>query len=101
MVIGAMVSLRDAMPNSETGPLARQLAERARRVGDAFRRVVFAQVRISALNTFFTLVYLMVVLPTLGVHLPFTKTLIGVTFIAGLLPVVGNLISNSIIVIVS
>jgi len=36
-----------------------------------------------------------------GVHLPLTKTLIAVTFIVGLLPVVGNLISNTIIVIVS
>ena len=36
-----------------------------------------------------------------GVHLPLTKTLIGVTFLAGLLPVVGNLISNTVIVVVS
>ena len=37
----------------------------------------------------------------MGVHLPLTKTMIAVTFIAGLLPVIGNLISNTVIVVVS
>jgi predicted PurR-regulated permease PerM len=102
MVIGAMVSLREARSTgAKPGPLAAALLERASRVGEAFRRIVFAQVRISALNTFFTAIYLAAVLPMFGVHLPFAKTLIAVTFIAGLLPVAGNLISNTIIVIVS
>ncbi|MCK7494761.1 MAG: hypothetical protein MZW92_29275 [Comamonadaceae bacterium] len=34
-------------------------------------------------------------------QLPLTKTLIAVTFFAGLLPVIGNLISNTVIVVVS
>jgi predicted PurR-regulated permease PerM len=77
------------------------MGERVRRLGEAFRRVVFAQVRISALNTTLTAIYLVVVLPLLGVHLPFTKTMILVTFVAGLLPVIGNLISNTVITIIS
>ena len=101
MVIGAMVSLREADGSPADGPLGVALAERARRLGDAFRNVVFAQVRISALNTAFTAVYLLVALPLAGIHLPYAKTLVVVTFIAGLLPVVGNLISNTVIVIVS
>ena len=101
MVIGAMVSLREALPSGDLGPLSLELIERARRVREAFRRVVFAQVRISALNAVFTAIYLAGVLPLFGVHLPFTKTLIGLTFITGLLPVVGNLVSNTIIVVVS
>jgi predicted PurR-regulated permease PerM len=101
MVIGAMVSLREAMPVEEGGPLARALRERATRVGEAFRRVVFAQVRISALNTILTATYLVGILPLFDIHLPLRKTLIAVTFIAGLLPVVGNLISNTVIVLVS
>jgi predicted PurR-regulated permease PerM len=63
--------------------------------------VVFAQVRIAAINAFFTGIYLAVVLPLLGVHLPLVKTMIAITFVVGLIPVVGNLISNTIIVIVS
>lgn len=101
MVIGAMVSLREVRDASGLGPLARALAERADRLGNAFRRIVFAQIRISALNTFLTSIYLVGVLPLLGIQLPLVKTMIAVTFIAGLLPVLGNLISNTVIVIVS
>lgn len=101
MVIGAMLSLHEVRRQDGGGPLARELAERARRLGEAFRRVVFAQVRISALNTVFTAIYLLLVLRLFDVHLPLSKTLILVTFIVGLLPVLGNLVSNTMIVIVS
>ena len=101
MVIGGMVSLHEAMERAHGAPLAAELSERARRVGDAFRRVVFAQVRISLVNTVLTAIYLLGVLPLLGIHLPFVKTLVLVTFLAGLLPVIGNLISNTVIVVVS
>jgi predicted PurR-regulated permease PerM len=101
MVIGAMVSLREAQPRGTAGPLATELLERCTRLGEAFRRIVFAQVRISALNTIFTAIYLLIVLPVMGIDLPFRKTLVAVTFFAGLLPVIGNLISNTVIVVVS
>jgi predicted PurR-regulated permease PerM len=101
MIIGAFISLREARAATENGPLAQAMLERAARVGEAFRRIVFAQVRISALNTSLTAIYLVIVLPLCGVHLPLIKTMIAVCFIAGLLPVIGNLISNSVIVIVS
>ncbi|HSN38549.1 MAG TPA: AI-2E family transporter [Burkholderiales bacterium] len=101
MVIGAMIALRETRPSTDYGPLALALTGRAARLGFAFRRIVFAQVRISAINTAFTAIYLAAVLPVAGIHLPFTKTLIAIAFITGLLPVVGNLISNTVIVIVS
>jgi predicted PurR-regulated permease PerM len=101
MIIGAMVSLYEVRPTATRAPLAGALAERADRLGNAFRLIVFAQVRISALNTALTAVYLLVVLPLLGVRLPLTKTLIALTFITGLVPVVGNLVSNTVIGIVS
>jgi len=63
--------------------------------------VVFAQVRIAALNAALTAAYLVIVLPLLGIHLPLIKTMIAVTFVAGLIPVFGNLISNVIVVVVS
>jgi predicted PurR-regulated permease PerM len=81
--------------------MAGALTERARRLADAFRRIVFAQVRISAINTVLTAIYLAVLLPLLGIHLPLTKTMIALTFVVGLLPVIGNLVSNTVIVIVS
>ena len=101
MIIGAMLATRETLQGDPLGPLATALAERARRIAEAFRRIVFAQVRISLLNTVFTGLYLAAALPLFDVHLPLTKTLIAVTFLAGLLPVIGNLISNAVIVIVS
>ena len=101
LIVGAMLALHGAVGTAAGRPLASALADRATRLGDAFRRVVFAQVRISLINTVFTAIYLVVVLPLFGVHLPLTKTMIAITFVAGLLPVVGNLISNTVIVIVS
>jgi predicted PurR-regulated permease PerM len=101
-VIGGLAALGPAAQTpSSLPPLRGALLERAQLLGTAFRRVVFAQVRISALNTILTGFYLAIILPALGVHLPLVKTMIAVTFIAGLLPVIGNLISNTVIVIVS
>ncbi len=101
MVIGGAVSLHEERTARSAAPLALALARRCARLGEAFRRVVFAQIRIAALNAVFTAFYLVVVLPLLGIHLPFAKTMIAVTFVAGLLPVIGNLISNTVIVIIS
>ena len=101
LVIGALLALREATAQGTMGPLASALAERAGRLAEAFRRIVFAQVRISAVNTVLTGIYLVGVLPLFDVHLPLAKTLIALTFVVGLLPVLGNLISNTVIVIVS
>lgn len=101
MIIGAMVSLREVFEKDSRGSLAIALSERIFRLGDAFRRIVFAQVRISAINTVFTAFYLAAALPLFGVSLPLTKTMIVVTFVVGMLPVVGNLISNTVVFIVS
>jgi predicted PurR-regulated permease PerM len=101
MVIGGMIAVSREAGAVEHGPLVHTLTDRARLLGAAFRSVVFAQVRISALNTALTALYLLVIVPWMGVQLPLTKTMIAVTFIAGLLPVIGNLISNMVIVLVS
>jgi predicted PurR-regulated permease PerM len=57
----------------------------AGRLASAFRRVVFAQFWISSF----------------GIDLPLVKSLIAITFVAGLLPIIGNLVSNTAIIIVS
>ena len=101
MIIGGMIALRDATRDNQYKPFAHALAQRACLFGDAFKRVVFAQVRIASINAFFTGVYLAVILPLLGIELPLVKTMIAITFVVGLIPVVGNLISNTVIVVVS
>jgi predicted PurR-regulated permease PerM len=101
MIIGAMLALREAVDGTSQRPLAYAISVQASKLGEAFRRVVFAQVRISLINTIFTAIYLAIALPLFDIHLPLTKTMIVITFVAGLLPVVGNLISNTVIVVVS
>ncbi|MDO8788804.1 MAG: AI-2E family transporter [Sulfuritalea sp.] len=101
LIIGAMLALREVVGQRITQPLAAALTGRARRLAEAFRRIVFAQVRISAINTVLTALYLAVLLPIFGIHLPLTKTMIALTFVVGLLPVIGNLVSNTVIVVVS
>ena len=101
MVIGAMAALYDTTQVHRYKPLAAALHQRIVRLHLAFRQIVFAQVRIAGINAAFTGIFLAVALPLAGVKLPFVKTLILITFVAGLLPVIGNLISNTVIVIVS
>ena len=101
MVIGALIALRQADPPVAYHPLARALANRARRFGEAFRRIIFAQVRIAGVNAALTALYLALILPMVGIQLPLVKTMIFITFVAGLIPVVGNLISNLVVVVVS
>jgi predicted PurR-regulated permease PerM len=100
MVIGALISVHEGPAISQMRPLAAALTARVSRFADAFRHIVFAQVKISALNTVFTGIFLFAIFPAFGVHLPLTKTLIVITFLTGLLPVIGNLISNTLIFVV-
>lgn len=101
MIIGAMAALYDTTSKHNYRPLAAALHARVLNMQDAFQRIVFAQVRIAAINAALTATYLLIVLPLMGIHLPLSKSMIAVTFFAGLLPVVGNLISNTVLVIVA
>lgn len=100
MILGAIIALQRIPDISRRKPLAAALFERLNLLVQAFRNIVFAQIKISLLNTTFTGIFLAVVLPSFGVHLPLTKTLIVLTFLLGLLPVIGNLMSNTLITIV-
>ena len=101
MVIGGIICLREAKGGSGKTLLLHEGGERVSTLAHAFRGVVFAQVKISAINTVLTAIYLIGVLPAIGVQLPYSKALVAVTFFGGLLPVFGNLISNTMIVVVS
>src|SRR6266516_649059 len=59
---------------------------------ESFETVMGAQILISAVNTFLTAVFVLVV------SLKYGTFVVGLTFLCGLLPIVGNLISNAIIV---
>jgi len=99
MIVGAMLALH--VPGAARAPFAAALGERTAHFSWAFRNVVFAQAKIAAVNASFTAIYLAVLLPLAGVKLPFVVTLILLTFVAGLIPVLGNILSNAVIVVVS
>lgn len=100
-VVGGMTALHHFDRSHEWPPLAAELHNRAQLMAQAFDKVVFAQVKISALNTGLTAAYLLLILPLCGVRLPLVTVLIPLTFVAGLIPVIGNLISNAAIVVIS
>jgi predicted PurR-regulated permease PerM len=95
LVLGAIVALSRTRAVQQVGPLAAALSLHCERLALAFHNIVFAQIKISLINTAFTAVFLLIALPLAGVHVPLAKTLVVVTFIFGLLPVVGTLLSNS------
>ena len=101
MIIGAMIALHDTASQPSFRPFASALRDRVVNLSTAFQNIVFAQVRISAINTAISAIFIFIILPLAGVHLPLSKSLIAITFFAGLLPVIGNLISNSVLVIVA
>lgn len=101
MIIGGLVAIHPAEKGDRRGPLAKALRERCIYLSIAFQRIVFSQIRISALNTFLTGLFLAFFMPYLGYDLPLIKTMIVVTFIVGLMPILGNLISNTVIVLIS
>src|SRR5262249_46586493 len=77
---GALVALAAVNHPGALGPPGRALEGRVTRLGEAFRRVVFGQIRISTINTLLTGLFLVVALPIAGIHLPLAKTMIVVTF---------------------
>lgn len=101
LVIGGMIAYTTRHKAVKAKPLTHLLAQRANLLHHSFGRIVFSQIKISAINTALTALFLVVILPIFSTALPFTKTMIAVTFTVGLLPVIGNLISNTVIVLIS
>jgi predicted PurR-regulated permease PerM len=56
--------------------------------------VIGAQMTISCINTILTAIFVFTV------KLPYAPVVIGLTFLCGLLPIVGNVISNTVIVFI-
>lgn len=100
MLLGAIVSLRNSGPLRPDAPLREALLDRLTILAASFHNVVFAQIKVSLVNTVLTCGFLFGVLPLFGLHFPFAKTVVVLTFIAGLLPIIGNLISNTVIVLI-
>ncbi|HWI83020.1 AI-2E family transporter [Ramlibacter sp.] len=101
LVIGLAIGmLAAASLRAEPRAVLPRLAQaRWRQLGLAFSDIVAAQLRIALVNTALTGAFLVVLLPLLGYQVPLARTLVAVTFFAGLLPIIGNLLSNTAIVL--
>jgi predicted PurR-regulated permease PerM len=99
LVLGAIIAVSHGAGGRPSQPLSFELSTRAMRLAHAFHNIIFAQLKISAINTTLAALFLLVALPLSGTHVPLAKTLVIITFVVGLLPVVGNLISNTLITI--
>ena len=95
VVIGALIKGTPRMPTR--APLRWELRQRAAHFIAAFRQIVLAQFWIAAINALSTALFLLVLLPLFGVKMPYIGALVALTFFAGLIPIVGNLICNSVI----
>jgi predicted PurR-regulated permease PerM len=72
--------------------VTRELGMRFESLYRSFAKVMGAQIKISAINTVLTAGFLLI-----GGY-PYAALLVGLVFLCGLLPIVGNLISNTVIV---
>ncbi len=69
-----------------------EIAVRFRTFFESFARVMGAQIVISTINTTLTGVFV------LWIGLPYATVIIALTFLCGLLPIIGNILSNTLIV---
>lgn len=79
------------VPDSLYATVVRELARRVRTFYHSFSRVIGAQILISAINTALTAAFL------LWNGFSYATTLIAATFLCGLLPIIGNILSNTLI----
>jgi predicted PurR-regulated permease PerM len=105
VVVGAVVAIgvflnprfeldraaRAARPNLYSA-CCDEIGERFQIFYRSFAMVMGAQISISAINTVLTAIFVA------ALQLPYALVVVGLTFLCGLLPVVGNLASNTIIV---
>ncbi|WP_284336669.1 AI-2E family transporter [Comamonas sp. NoAH] len=98
LLIGTLAAVRPrTLPRA---PLTQALQRRVMLLGEAFRQIVAAQFWIALFNTCLTALFLLLILPVFDMALPYTPALIMLTFIAGLIPIVGNLFCNVVLTIV-
>jgi predicted PurR-regulated permease PerM len=83
-----------ALRDSLYATVVRELSQRFQTFFRSFSKVVGAQIIISAINTVLTCVFI------LWNGYPYAAVITATTFLCGLLPIIGNIISNTLIVFV-
>lgn len=101
LVIGLAIGMLagHSMRTQPRAKVSRMAQDRWRQLVLAFTDIMAAQLRIALVNAALTALYLVGILPLLGYHVPLAFTLVAFTFFASLLPIIGNLLSNTAIVV--
>lgn len=94
LIVGALIAGGDMRPTE--APLRRAMRERGTHFIASFRQIVVAQFWIATFNATCTALFLFVALPIAGVTMPYAGALVALTFFAGLVPIVGNLLCNGV-----
>ena len=94
LAVGALIVGTQSQPTK--APLRVEIRKRGDHFISAFRQIVVAQFWIAAFNALCTALFLVVGLPLFGVSMPYVGPLVALTFFAGLIPIVGNLLCNGI-----
>ncbi len=95
LVIGALMVGTPAV--GQPAPLRAAMRTRAAHFIQAFRQIVVAQFWIAAFNAVCTALFLFAALPLFDVFIPYSGMLVALTFFAGLIPIVGNLLCNGVL----
>ena len=95
LVIGALMVGTPHLDHA--APLRAAMRTRASHFHGAFRQIVVAQFWIAMFNAACTTVFLFAALPLFGVDIPYRGMLVALTFFAGLIPIVGNLLCNGVL----
>ena len=82
----------DAVKGSLYSTVATELAQRFKTFYASFARVIGAQIVISIINTALTSIFL------IWNGFPFAAVIATLTFLCGLLPIIGNILSNTLII---
>lgn len=99
LAVGVLAGISMREPPRAAVPRLAQ--ERWQLLALAFSDIMAAQLRIALVNSALTALYLLVILPLMGYRVPLSLTLVTFTFFAGFLPIIGNLLSNSAIILAS
>lgn len=78
--------------NNLYSSISAEISARFTEFYQSFATVIGAQMTISAINTVLTAVFVF------AVGLPYAPVVVGLTFLCGLFPIVGNVVSNTVIV---
>ncbi len=98
MIIGIMIAASDFLKTEK--PLLLSIREKTNNLVMSFKHVMVAQAGIAGFNAVMTSIFLFVAMPLFGVDFPFAKTIVTLTFVIGLIPIIGNIIVNVIVLVI-